>query len=109
MTRFGAGSLTPKGYGRPRTPYLVTWIGPWPLKPSLRAVADVRSYSRPPTYGPRSITRTRRTRPWWRSVTFVPQGSDLLATPTEPVVSVPPHPSLLPKRPGPYHDASAWR
>ena len=46
------------------------------------AVAAVRSYSRPPTYGPRSITGTRTTRPWWRSVTFVPHGSDLWATPS---------------------------
>ena len=67
-----------------RIGYRVTWIGPWPLKRSLRAVAAVRSYSRPPTYGPRSITRTRTTRPRWRIVTLVPHGSDLLATPTVP-------------------------
>ena len=45
-------SLTLKGTagpGRTYVRYFVTWIGPWPLKPSLRAVAAVRSYSRPPT------------------------------------------------------------
>ena len=67
-----------------RIAYRVAWIAPWPLKPSLRAVAAVRSYSRPPTYGPRSITRTRTTRPRWRIVTLVPHGSDLFATPTVP-------------------------
>ena len=111
MTRFGA---THERYGRPRIANdasqsaacaAVTWIGPCPLKPSRRAVAAVRSYSRPPTYGPRSITRTRTTRPRWRNVTLVPHGSDLCATPSEPGDSRPPQPSLLPNRPGPYQDA----
>ena len=86
----------------------MTWIAPAPLKPSFCAVAAVRSYSRPPTYGPRSITGTRTIRPRWRIVTFVPHGSDLLATPSEPTPSVPPQPSLLPNRPGPYHEATTW-
>src|SRR3954452_8123124 len=55
------------------------------------------------------MTGTRRTRPLWRNVTLVPQGRDLLATPSEPGVRRPPQPSLLPNRPGPYQDASAWR
>ena len=33
-----------------------------PVNRSLRAVASVRSYSRPATYGPRSMTRTRTVR-----------------------------------------------
>ena len=69
------------------------------------AVAAVRSNSRPPTYGPRSITRTRTVRPPWRSVTFAPHGSDLCATPRRPADSVPPQPRWLPYRPGPYQDA----
>ena len=48
-------------------------------------------------------------RPRWRSVTLVPHGSDLFATPSEPACSVPPQPSLLPNSPGPYHEASARR
>ena len=78
-------------------------------KCSLRAVASVRSYSRPPTYGPRSITRTRSVRPRWRSVTLLPHGSDLWATPSLPSISLPPQPSWLPYRPGPYHEAWAQR
>jgi hypothetical protein len=87
----------------------VVRIRPWPLKRSLRAVDSVRSYSRPPTYGPRSMTRTRSVRPRWRSISFEPHGSDLWATPILPAVSVPPHPSGLPYRPGPYHEAWARR
>ena len=51
--------------------------------------------------GPRSITRTVAVRPRWRRVTFVPQGSDLLATPTVEGVSVWPHAVPFPYRPGP--------
>ena len=87
--------------------YFVTWIGPWPLKPSLRAVAAVRSYSRAPTYGPRSITADAHDASAVAQGDPVPQGSDLLATPSVPVLSVPPQPRWLPNSPGPYHEASA--
>ena len=48
------------------------------------AVAAVRSYSRPPTNGPRSITGTRTLRSPRLNVTFVPHGSVLCATPSVP-------------------------
>ena len=67
-------------------------IDPWPLNFRRRAVAAVRSYSRAPAYGPRSITGTRTTRPRWRRVTRVPHGSDLWATPSWDV----PRPSAAP-------------
>src|SRR4051812_22855783 len=86
-----------------------TRIDPTPEKPSFERVAAVRSYSRPPTYGPRSTTGTRTVRPPWRSVTFDPHGSDLFATPSVPGVSVPPQPSRPPYSPGPYHDTCARR
>ena len=59
-------------------------IDPWPLKRSRWAVASVRSNSRPPTYGPRSITRTRTVRAPCRRVSLLPHGSDLWATPMRP-------------------------
>src|SRR3954452_22609828 len=89
--------------------YRVDRTYPWPRKPRRSLVAEVRSYSRPPTYGPRSTTGTRTERPRERSVTFVPHGRCLLATPSVPGVSVPPQARWPPKRPGPYHDAYAWR
>src|SRR3954453_9468550 len=89
--------------------YLVLWIAPWPRNFRRFAVASVRSYSRPATYGPRSMTGTRRTRPWWRSVTLVPHGSDLWATPSFDALSVPPQLRCPPYRPGPYHEAYAER
>ena len=61
-------------------------------KPSRYFVAAVRSNSRPPTYGPRSMTRARTTRDPWRSTTVDPHGSDLCATPSRPGVRVPPQP-----------------
>src|SRR5262245_20083094 len=84
-------------------------MAPGPGQPSFWAVACVRSYSRLPAYGPRSITGTRTTRPRWRNVTMVPHGSDLLATPSRPGASRPPHARWLPYRPGPYHEAFASR
>ena len=103
MTRLGGTRTSVRGAQS------VVKIAPWPWKRSLCAVASVRSNSRPPTYGPRSITRTRTVRPRWRSVTLLPHGSDLWATPRRPGESVPPQPSRLPYRPGPYHEALAER
>jgi len=59
------------------------WTGPTPtsVKPRARAVAAVRSHSRPATNGPRSITGTVIVRPPKEKVTSVPHGSDLCATP----------------------------
>ncbi len=39
----------------------------------------------------------------------MPHGSDLFATPRVDGVSVCPHAVRLPKKPGPYQDASAYR
>src|SRR3954468_18378188 len=73
---------------------------PAPENPRRSFVAAVRSNSRPPAYGPRSTTGTRTVRPPWRSVTFLPHGSVLFATPSVRGVSVPPQPRCPPYRPG---------
>ncbi len=59
--------------------YVVTWIGPWPLKPSLRAVAAREVVLAPAHVGAAVDHRDAHDAPRWRSVTFVPHGSDLLA------------------------------
>src|SRR4051812_46023311 len=91
--RGGEGSgTTPEPTPRARRVYRVTRIEPTPEKPRRSFVAAVRANSRPPEYGPRSTTGTRTGRPWWRSVTFVPHGRGLFATPTVAGGRVPPHP-----------------
>ena len=62
-----------------RVLYRVARIGPWPLKPTRCAVTAVRSYSRLPTYGPRSITGAVTVRPLWRKVTFHHNGRTVTA------------------------------
>jgi len=72
-------------------------------------VLAVRSNSRPATKGPRSITLARTECPRCRSVSFVPQGIDLWATPRVEGVRVCPQAVRFPYRPGPYHEAVARR
>src|SRR3954469_24916045 len=108
--RGGVGSGTaPEPTPARRRSYFATRIVPTPENPRRFFVAAVRSNSRAPEYGPRSTTGTRTIRPRWRSVTFVPHGSDLLAPPSVAGGSVPPQPRCPPYRPGPYHETCARR
>src|SRR5258705_6438630 len=83
------------------------------VQPRAAFTRGERSNSRPATYGPRSTTGTVTVLAPCVSVTIVPQGSDLCATPQVSgrnwigrpfAASHCQHGSRFSKKPGPYHD-----
>src|ERR1044072_8036036 len=77
---------------------------PEPTIPSLRAAAFVRSITRPPTKGPRSLMRTTTDLPVFKfsTLTFVPNGNERCAAVIAPGSQRSPDAVLLVRV---YHDA----